>query len=229
MKEQHKFVLVSMVSGILSGIAVAMALPYLAENQIVAHHPVSIRNTADDVATVGIESNKEMNRDQLRQNQARLQQMEQRLSQLASTLNLNSGAADDFEAKALELGKLTPEEAKAADLNWWEETKIRFEREEVDTQWAEATNQLFKSDIAGLAEGSGFSMLHTECHSTQCSAVLEWPSYGEATLGYAKLLHHPYQANCAGHTLLPEPSDEDADQPYQMTIIFDCSEWRVQG
>lgn len=240
MKEQHKFVLVWMVSGILSSIVVAMAFSYFSKNQIAVDHPVSVRNTVDDAAAVRVESHKfsppanrpmilsntlaEVNRDQSRQNQAQLQQLEQRLNQLVSPLNSNNGVADDFKATALQREEVTPEEGRAADLHWWEETKMRFEREEVDTKWAKATNQLFASDLTGLVEGSGFSIVHTECRTTQCSAVLEWASYDEASQGYATLLHHPYEANCTRHTLLPEPSEKDADQPYQMTIIFDCSE-----
>jgi hypothetical protein len=251
MKEPHKFVLVSIVSGVLSGIVVAMVLSYFAENPTAADHPVSVRNTKNEVAAVGVESsysstpaNQPINhastpanqpvirsntlvkaeRAQLRENQVQLQHLEQRLKHLASTLNSNHGATADYEATALEREEVTPEEARAANLKWWEETKMQFEREEVDTKWAETTNQLFESDLAGLIEGSGFSMVYTECRSTQCAAVLEWTSYSEAIQGYAELLHHPYQANCARHTLLPAPSEKDADQPYQMTIIFDCSE-----
>jgi hypothetical protein len=83
--------------------------------------------------------------------------------------------------------------------------------------------------MAGLGEDAGFSLVQTACRSTQCAAVLAWSSYDEAVQGYAALLHHPYQANCARHTLLPAPDTAEADQPYSMTIIFDCSTWRQQG
>jgi hypothetical protein len=165
----------------------------------------------------------------LRQYQAQLQHLAQRLQQLESARNAPNGAEEDSQPQAQTHTELSPEAGRAAALAWWEETRERFEREAVDTPWAAATTQLFAADIAGLGEDSGFALVHTECRSTQCMAVMEWSSYGEAVQGYATLLHHPYQANCVRHTLLPAPDTTEVAQPYHMTIVFDCSEWRQPG
>jgi hypothetical protein len=92
--------------------------------------------------------------------------------------------------------------------------------------WASATMPLSAADIEGLVEQAGFALVHTECRSTQCASVLEWPSYGKARQGFATLLHHPYQTNCVRHTLPPEPHEAAINRLYHTTIVFACSEWR---
>ena len=150
---------------------------------------------------------------QLRQYQATLQHLAQRLQRLESIRNVSQDAVEDGQAAIQTRAAFTPEEGRAAELAWWEETQRRFEREAVDTPWAAATTPLFAANIAGLGEASGFAPVHTACRASQCVAVLEWPSYGEAVQGYAALLHHPYQANCARHTLLPTPTAQKSSNP----------------
>jgi hypothetical protein len=255
MQEQRKFVFVSLISSVVSGLAVAMLLLlYLpGSSQQYGDMPAAGSQTSHQAAMLTTQpslgdttprsgdahapatpatqplprsqTRAPVSQAQLRQHQAELQHLEQRLQQLENTRNAPQGAAEEAQTGA----ELTPEEGRAAELAWWEETQRRFEREAVDTPWATATTSLFAEDLGGLVENAGFTLVHTECRSTQCAAVLEWSSYGDAVQGFATLLHHSYQANCARGTLLPPPQPEEVEQPYHMTIIFDCSAWRQHG
>jgi hypothetical protein len=242
MKAPSAFVLVSLVSGLVSGLVVAMTLLYLPQHLLAVDSPGRSRPTADTPATgsgavptadtsapqpmLSASTPTPVPQAPLRQYQAQLPPLERRRHPRERPHNTPRDATEDGQAQAQPIVELTLKEGRAADLAWWKETQERFEREEADPQWAAATTPLFVADMADLGEVAGFSLVQTTCRSTQCAAVLKWSSYGEATQGYAALLHHPYQANCARHTLLPAPDATEAEHPYFMTIIFDCSKWR---
>lgn len=163
---------------------------------------------------------------QMRRHDSKIQNVERKLSDLTALLDSErpSVEAQQVQDQARELNEITPEEARARDLAWWDGMKTNFEQEPVDREWSEKANADFVTDISQLANEKGFSLLYTECKTSQCRATLEWSSFDEASIGFSDLLHHQYQSNCARYTLLPEPTAEDIDNPYQMSIIFDCSE-----
>lgn len=231
MKDRRKFTLLGTATALLAGLAAVMAIPYFSAGtptteRILGARPIDYEaDGADELSTPSSQPISvpnpvtEMGGDKLRQNDARPQRLKQRVDDTPPLMQYEELTSE----------QLTPEEARATALNWWEETKMAFEQEQVDREWAGATSQLFESDIAQLAEESRFSLVYTECRTMRCSAVVQWPSYAEASVGFDKLLHHAYEANCTRQTLLPEPSEEEADQPYETTVIYDCSEWRKQG
>lgn len=240
MKAPRKFVLIAAIAGVVSGFALATVISRSGNEEPIStfssHSTKMWNEKADTIADSRSGANifnkqYRFHQDQLLRNEEQLRRLEQRVDRLAALMQSEDASkedATDFEAQAAELSELTPEEAKARDLEWWTEIKAAFEHEAIDEEWANTTNQLFQSDISKIADDKGFSLIYSECRSTQCAAILRWPSYSEAALGFTHLLHHTYEANCARHTLLPEPDELDAHQPYEMTIIFDCSEWRNQ-
>ena len=232
MKTPQKFLLLSVMSGIVSGIVVTVAFIYLTQTQEPSINAIktSVDNESSkpQQAVVASDVLAEANRRQLQQNHTQLLALERRVNELALFNNSDANTVADEDPVPAE-ENISAEEAKAADLQWWQDTKAEFEQERIDPKWANATNQLFETDLNQLAQESGFWMLDTECRSTKCSAVVEWPSFSDAQLAFADLLHYPYEANCARHTLLPEPDEADIEAPYEVTVIFDCSEWRNQG
>lgn len=164
----------------------------------------------------------------MRNNENRIQSLEQRMNSLTALMSTEdiSQEAREIEEEAAELNEITPEEARAKDMEWWQNMKTIFEQEPTDDKWSKVTSELFISDISQLSEEKGFSLIHTKCRTTQCEVILEWPSFDQASIEFSHLLHHEYKANCARYTLLPEPIDGEDGNPYEMTMIFDCSDLR---
>ncbi|MCD2451734.1 hypothetical protein GO003_015190 [Methylicorpusculum oleiharenae] len=237
MKTSVSNTLLPVVSGVISGIIVVVVgslylkNDYSTESQApnAGHSPTMSSNSRTSVNLA------EQNREVLKANDERMRSLEQRLSMLATKNNTTDNPEQDEisaanQADAEVANQLSPEDAKAADLQWWEDSKVAFKREPIDRNWAGATQSLFEEDLAQLAANQGdYSIVSTECRTNSCAIVLRWPSYGAASTGFTELLHHAYSTNCAKSTLLPEPGDATDNQPYEMTILFDCSESRQQS
>ena len=119
---------------------------------------------------------------------------------------------------------LTEEQAKAAELAWWDNINYNFQQEQYDSNWAPAAANNFQQDISGLASDGGFTLVNTDCRTNRCAVTVEFESYAKATEKYADLLHYEYKTNCARQTLLREPDRTQGAAPYQATFIFDCSD-----
>lgn len=116
------------------------------------------------------------------------------------------------------------EEARQQLLAQHQQQLDRHSREPVDPSWAREAQGSFTSDFVGLAQGQPFEVRGVDCRSTTCVTTLEWPSYAEATQGYALLLQHAYRLDCARTLLLPEPADVTAR--YQAQLLLDCGNLR---
>jgi hypothetical protein len=155
--------------------------------------------------------------------------LEQRVNGLVAALEASpplekSVRERNEEAEQVAASDLDPELGKAADLAWWNRVLASFENEEIDRSWATRTAASLSDDLDLLSEAQGYTPIATECRSTKCRAVVEWPGYSEATAGFGALLHHDFRTDCARQTLLPEPSGDELEEPYEMTMVFDCRE-----
>lgn len=166
----------------------------------------------------------------------RVAELEQRLDAMAASLSRSASALeerpfDNTEPSGEEAGadEFNIEQARAYELESWEERKQQFEREPVDRNWALATRDTFLTDMVSIAQENGLTVMDADCRTTQCKAVIEWPSYDDAAAGFNQLLHYDYQVNCGKETLLPEPPEWEAGLPYQVTMLFDCSDSRGRG
>lgn len=210
--------LVSALGGATSGIVVALVASTLASKP----------DTSNQVAEPTTDSDFSAVRALPRDNRSRLGDLERRVDGLADVLEArhsvaNGGDDGDDDTDRILDADLDAELGKAADLAWWDEALTAFENEETDPSWATRTAETFDHDLEGLSEAAGYTTIGTECRSTKCRSVVEWPSYVEATAKFGDLLHHDYRTNCARQTLLPEPSEEELGEPYRMTVVFDCS------
>lgn len=227
----------SILAGACAGALVVVVYGWFnAQNEVVPEQNTSVSTTrlnsrSADNATDTADA----------ENQRRLARLEQQLSALAnaaSTRNARDIASDtdqgtlvgepDPMAAPDSEKPVSPEEAKRMAIAAWEQTQANFLREPVDPAWALNTSEMFRADVGALAHGQGFSVIQSECRTTHCTVMVEWPSFEDAVDGFKTLLHHNYQANCARETLLPDPDPATAGSPYQASIIFDCSEWRQQ-
>lgn len=170
------------------------------------------------------------------ENPDRFAKLEQRLDAMAASLTRSESApemhpVDDAEHSDVEAGadEFDIEQARAHELESWEERKLDFEREPVDRNWAFATRDTFLTDMVSIAQEKGLTVMDADCRTTQCKVVIEWPSYDDAATGFNQLLHHEYQVNCGKETLLPEPPEWETGLPYQVTMLFDCSDSRGRG
>jgi len=96
----------------------------------------------------------------------------------------------------------------------------------VDGSWAPEANQSLGGALHRLGAEGHFRVQGVDCRTTLCVATLEWPSYGEATANYARVLHEPYAVNCRRSILLPEPADRL--RPYDGRLVFDCEGFRAR-
>lgn len=200
------------------------------------HDNAQIESVVSNASTIGQNTNLEF--DMADNNRKRLSLIEQQLASLTNSQILNKSAETEeienreYNEDTVEISNsmpldMTPEEAKAHELQAWENKKTVFRQESVDTRWAYSAGDQFQSDIIDLANQKGFSLINSECRTTQCAVVVEWPSFSEAVAGFTSMLHHDYQLNCGRETLLPDPSDKNG--PYQVTMLFDCTELRKSG
>jgi hypothetical protein len=116
------------------------------------------------------------------------------------------------------------EEAREQLFQQHQQQLDRHSREPVDASWAREAQGAFASDFAALTQGQSFQVRRIDCRSTTCVTTLEWPSYAEATQGYALLLQHAYDMDCVRSILLPEPADLSAR--YQADLFLDCGNLR---
>lgn len=145
----------------------------------------------------------------------RLRMLERRLAELS--------------ARSEPSAPLTPprpsrEEAREQLFQRHQQQLDRHAREAIDASWAREAQGAFASDFAALTQGQSFQVRRIDCRSTTCVTTLEWPSYAEATQGYALLLQHSYGMDCARSILLPEPADLSAR--YQADLFLDCGNLR---
>lgn len=237
MKTSVSNTLLPIASGVISGIIVVVVGSLYVKNDFstesqssdAGHSPAMSSNSRTSANLA------ELNSAVFKANDERMRSLEQRLSMIAARNHSADNPEQDEisaanQADAEVANQLSPEDAKTADLQWWEDSKVAFKREPIDRNWASSTQSLFEEDVAQLAAQKGdYSIVSTECRTNSCAMVLRWPSYGAASTGFTELLHHAYSTNCAKSTLLPEPDDATDNQPYDMTILFDCSESRQQN
>jgi hypothetical protein len=138
----------------------------------------------------------------------------------------SEAAAAEAELRAL---VLDPELARAAALERWTAALSKHEAELSDPAWSASTGHAFESDLRGLSTENGFRLLTSQCRTTTCSARLEWPDYKSALQGAQKLVHHVYRTNCGTETALPEPPSGRENDPYQVTLLYDCAWLRAGG
>ena len=119
--------------------------------------------------------------------------------------------------------------ARQQELEAWSNLQVEYEREPVDRQWSVDAGEKFLTDMLAIAEENGLDVVDADCRTTRCKAVVQWPSFDQAVAGFTTLLHHQYQVTCARETLLPEPAEQEAGLPYQVTVLFDCSGARYGG
>ncbi len=180
--------------------------------------------TSDPVVGLGVE------------HRARMAKLERRLDAVAESITRSQSAVaetsiDDAESTDEEAtaDEFDIEQARAYEIESWEQKKVAFESEPIDRGWAFGASNAFLSDLSAIDEGHPLVVIDAECRTSQCKVVVEWPSYDDAVAGFSQLLHQQYQVNCAKETLLPEPNESDVGLPYQMTVLFDCSGARGQG
>lgn len=110
---------------------------------------------------------------------------------------------------------------RAQALVHWSSQLAEHAAEPIDEPWSSEAARRFQAELEQLGEEHGFSLLETTCKTTTCSAALRWPSHHAAVDGFSALLHASYELACARRITLPEPVDPD--QPYDATILFDCT------
>jgi len=125
---------------------------------------------------------------------------------------------------ALPPSRPSTEEARRQLFQQHQQQLERHAREPLDASWAREAQGSFSSDFAALTQGQSFQVRGIDCRSTTCVTTLEWPSYAEATQGYALLLQHDYGMDCARSILLPEPADPTGR--YQADLFLDCENLR---
>lgn len=230
MNTKPKQTILATILGVIIGITITVFISYKNQESSPALSakkitPANINSKSKNETLNTLAHLKKTN---MQRDENRIQSLEQRINDLAALISTEnvSQEARKVEEEAAELNEITPEEARARDMEWWQNMKAVFEQEPIDHKWSETTNGLFTSDISQLSEEKGFSLIHAECRTTQCEVILEWPSFDEASIEFSHLLHHEYKANCARYTLLPEPVNDEDGKPYEMTMIFDCSDLR---
>jgi hypothetical protein len=96
-----------------------------------------------------------------------------------------------------------------------------------DPSWGPSAAASFRTDLEQIATSDGFRVKSIDCRTTQCLAVVEWPSFAQAREQGGDLAHFPYAVNCARHVLQIPP--QRLDVPSETTIAFDCTEARTSG
>jgi hypothetical protein len=131
------------------------------------------------------------------------------------------GALAGVDPAASDSKPAEPLDTEAQALALWSSKLAEHAAEAIDEPWSSIASRKLHVDLEQLADERGFSLTRTDCRTTSCSATLRWPSYQAAIDGFSALLHAGYQVSCARRITLPEP--DDPDQPYDATILFDCS------
>lgn len=226
-------------SGLVAGIIVAVYFSSTNKNESqkqTLHVPT--QTTASIPPDQGIENQASENQsteDLTLLNQAQLSSLQKQLIELkrqqeiSDSKTQNNLAVDD-QVKGVNHNPIeNQEEAKVAELAWWDNIKNQFQQEKYDPNWAPAAVNDFQQDLSEMANETGFTLVDTDCRSIRCAVTVEFPSYVTATEKFADLLHHEYKTNCARQTLLPEPDRSLGGSPYRATFIFDCSDANKVG
>lgn len=132
-------------------------------------------------------------------------------------------SADDSKpgARPPPLQGIDMEAQRELELSLWSAKLAEHEAQAVDEGWSSQASRSFQAELTRLGEERGFLLVRTECKTTSCAATLRWPSFDAAVDGFAALLHAGYELGCARRTTLPEP--DDPEQPYDSTLLFECS------
>jgi hypothetical protein len=146
----------------------------------------------------------------------RLTTLEHQLARMEAGLGGPSEPMPDEPPSPLEAALI-----EAQSLALWSSQLAAHAAEAIDEPWSSEASRKLRIDLVQLGEEHGFSLLRTDCKTTSCAAALRWPSYHAAVEGFAALLHAGYEVDCARRITLPEPNDPD--QPYDGTILFDCT------
>lgn len=231
MNMSTKPIIAAAAAGAIAGAVVVGAASYLSTNKKTAEGsdqwiPITAEEkpASNPVPGLGVED------------RARMAKLERRLDTVAESVSRSrtafaETAVDDSESTDEEAtaDAFDIEQARAYEIESWEQKKVAFESEPIDRGWAFGASNAFLSDLSAIDEGHSLAVIDAECRTSQCKVVVEWPSYDDAVAGFSQLLHQQYQVNCAKETLLPEPSESEMGLPYQMTVLFDCSGARGRG
>lgn len=167
----------------------------------------------------------------------RLSDLEQRMGTIADSLagvqrELMAQKYEpeaDWENESLIENAQDIEAMREYEYQRWEDKIYALSAEAVDRHWAPQARDAFESDAMDIATMRDLSIVDTDCRTTRCSVTVEWPSFVEAANSFSDFLHHDYQLKCAIETLLPEPPQDQLEQPYQMTVLYDCGDHSAPG
>lgn len=118
-----------------------------------------------------------------------------------------------------------PDEQDAFALESWHQRLEQHAREPIDRTWAGAAEASFSNDLASFGREAGFDVTKVECATNTCTARIAWTDFSAAQNAHGAILHYHFAKNCA-RSLAMEPADRPGD-PYEMTVLFDCSEFRA--
>lgn len=112
----------------------------------------------------------------------------------------------------------TPASAKVEDLaqlqqqalDRWSERLQQHASEPIDAAWSRTAALSPSEDLRSAEQQQPFHIIDTQCRSSSCSALVEWPSYHSAADSYAALLHQMTQLNCVRQIVLPQPARRDS-------------------
>jgi hypothetical protein len=106
------------------------------------------------------------------------------------------------------------------------ETIRQHLEEPVDPDWGPRTKALVEEAFETLAELAPINVRDIDCRSESCRAVIRWESLASATETYQRLVVSPIRLGCGRTILLP---DGPATGPVEVTMTFDCAEWKAKG
>jgi hypothetical protein len=125
--------------------------------------------------------------------------------------------------------ELNPEEGYRRAIERWDGALAEFDSEPFDPEWAPSAASSFDADLRQFSGEHGFQFVSAECRTTSCAAKVVWKTHAAAVEGFSHLLHHHYPLNCGTQATLPEPAEGTEDQPYEMTVLYDCTDTRSGG
>ena len=103
----------------------------------------------------------------------------------------------------------------------------RVRAESVDPSWGPSTAEHLRRDMEKAKALIPFELVNVDCRTTSCLAVVQWDTQADALNGYHKIMMNPFRVNCE-HTILV-PEQPAANGKWQVTMTFDCNDWRANG
>jgi hypothetical protein len=122
--------------------------------------------------------------------------------------------------------RLTAAESRDLHVRENQQALERHRLEPIDRDWSRAASAAIDAALSSLTSDGDHRTVAVECKTTSCTATLEWQSFTQARGGYGAIMGRlgtVLDLPCGRSIVLPEP--EEADRPYQATIVFDCQRW----